>query len=99
MKAIGYIATTIILLALTVTYSGYALSVLWGWFIVPIFSLPVLSIPAAIGLALIVNYLTQDWKQNESDSSGNDALLKLAAVGFIKPTFALFFGYIYVQFI
>lgn len=39
--------------------NGWALSKLWSWFIVSTFALPALTIPAAIGVALVVNYLTQ----------------------------------------
>ena len=35
-------------------WSGYTLSVLWGWFMVPAFGLPALSVAQAYGLALVV---------------------------------------------
>lgn len=47
---IGYVVSTI--------YSGWVLTVLWGWFIVSTFGLPALSIPLAIGLNLLVVLLT-----------------------------------------
>lgn len=34
-------------------WMGYTLSVLWGWFVVPMFGLPQLSIAAAYGIILI----------------------------------------------
>ncbi len=43
--------------ALAVILRGLVLSVLWGWFIVPVFGLPVLGILPAFGVALIVTYL------------------------------------------
>lgn len=38
--------------------NAWALSMLWGWFIVPIFKAPALSIVQAIGVALIATLLT-----------------------------------------
>ena len=35
-------------------WSGFTLSVLWGWFMLPLFGLPALSIAQAYGLMLVV---------------------------------------------
>jgi len=37
---------------------GYAMSVMWGWFVVPTFDVPELSIVAAIGIAMLIGYTT-----------------------------------------
>ena len=39
-----------------------ALSVLWGWFLVPVFNLPPPSVAQAIGIALVVTYRTNHQK-------------------------------------
>ncbi len=39
-------------------WGGYVLSVLWGWFMVPIFALPALSIAQAIAVKLTVRVIT-----------------------------------------
>ena len=49
--ALGMIVVTSIL-------NGFVLVKLWGWFVVPAFGLPTLSIPVAIGISLIIKYLT-----------------------------------------
>jgi hypothetical protein len=38
--------------------SGWVLVYLWGWFVVPGFHRPALRISEAIGLAIVVSYLT-----------------------------------------
>jgi len=38
---------------------GYVLSIMWGWFVVPLFNLPPLSVPYAIGIILVVSFLRQ----------------------------------------
>ncbi len=37
---------------------GFVLKLLWGWFIVTTFGLPAISLAQAIGISMIVNYLT-----------------------------------------
>jgi hypothetical protein len=48
-----------------VMLEGWAISVLWGWFMVPAFGLPELRIPFAVGLALIVGMLTYRVRKDE----------------------------------
>lgn len=55
MKAIGYVATTIVA-ALT---TGFVTLTLWSWFVLTQFEgAPKLSLPGAIGLGALVHYLT-----------------------------------------
>lgn len=66
---------------------GITLSVLWGWFIVPLFALPPLGIVQAIGLMLVINFLTfraEDTKKEDpkatldpSNKEARAAVLKL----------------------
>jgi len=74
-------------------YHGYALSILWRWFVVPTFGIPALSIPAAIGLGLTIAYLTHQNIQEDESRPIEQAF----ALAVIKPTFALFIGWL-VQF-
>ncbi len=39
-------------------WNGLALSILWGWFIVPVFSLPALSVASAAGVSLFFHALS-----------------------------------------
>jgi len=45
-------------IAVSSIWSGYVFSILWAWFIVPLFGLPALSVAAAIGVTLVVRFLT-----------------------------------------
>ncbi len=44
---------------------GFALQVLWGWFVVEWFGLKALSIPEALGLSLVVGFLTLQYQKDE----------------------------------
>jgi hypothetical protein len=85
---IGIVSALIVL-------NGWVLSILWGWFIVPLFGLPVLSIPYAIGMALIVGM----FKGQTKDLSNDDEKVAVVAKIFLFPFIALFIGWIVKGFI
>lgn len=57
-------------LVLSSIFRGYVLKVVWGWFIVPTFHLVPLSIASALGISLLVGFLTQDAPDNEDKDFG-----------------------------
>jgi hypothetical protein len=102
---------SILLCPFIMVLNGYALSVLWGWFIVPAFNLNPLSIPIAIGIMMIVSYVTHqtdlhkvlkksyEKKRNiehieDTDEYMYSSLFAHLLFGFLKPSLALFFGWI-----
>lgn len=93
MKFIGYVTVIIGLMFFSAMFSGYALSVLWGWFISPYFNAPELSIPLAIGVALIVQYLTHQQEKAESGRDISDVLMEGAARAITKPAVAIGMGW------
>lgn len=94
MKIIGYITSFVVVVSLASIWSGYALSILWGWFIVSAFHLPNLSIPAAIGVAMIVSYMTYHGTPSDKDKSFSDKMIEGIATGIARPALALFSGWI-----
>lgn len=86
--------------AILYSYNGFALSVLWEWFIVTGFNAPSISIPTAIGIALIVNFLTNKPKK-DNDTSNSDFLEGIVYVlilGILTPTLALAIGWVVTLF-
>ncbi len=77
--------------------NGYALSVLWEWFIVPLFSADKLTIPTAMSLCLIMSLLTNQEAVDETELTWDIIEPKLTKA-FLKPLIALAFGYLYLQF-
>lgn len=88
-KLIITISILLLIGAVAATYSGFVLSVLWGWFFVPTFGLPKLSVPAAIGISMTVSYLTKDPIENQ-DQEFSDKMFSV----FLYPTFALVAGWV-----
>lgn len=84
-----------VLMGVSVVTSGYALTILWGWFVVPTFGAPALSIPVAFGLSLIVSFMThQESKSAKSDDDGFwRTLFKSFFIAIIRPGYALLLGW------
>ncbi len=85
---IGYIAID----GISFLWGGYALSVLWGWFMVPTFGFIPLTIPAAIGVMLVVNLLTHQSRSGEEERS--DAIAARITFNLFGPGIALIAGWI-----
>ena len=81
-----------IVLAVSTVLNGWALHLLWGWFFVPIFNLPVLSIGQSIGVAMVVSFLT--YQPSKSEDGGTIAVMLV-----IRPFIAVLLGFIVKQFI
>lgn len=99
MKTIGSIFSFVVGVILATIYNGYVLSVLWGWFIVPSFGFPTLSVGYAIGVASVVGYLTHQYQKQDETADSTDILLKMLLYFLLKPTFALIFGWIITLFL
>ena len=101
MKVIGYMFTFLFMAILSVTYSGYALSVLYEWFIVTGFGVSSISIPTAIGVSIIVNYMAgnDDLKSDDDSEIKSQLLGKLAVKAIFKPSIALFVGWLVTLFL
>lgn len=94
------ILSTAGLFALASIVNGYVLSVLWKWFIVPVFGVTPISIPVAIGIALVVSFLTHKTSYTRNEKDKKSDLPTPASFGsiFLFPTFALLFGWIVQMF-
>ena len=94
MKAIGYIVSFLTFIVLGSVWGGYVLSVLWDWFIVSHFELKPLTLPVAIGLAMVISYTTHQYDQTESSKDAKDRLIETVTYSFMKPLLTLFAGWI-----
>jgi hypothetical protein len=73
-------------------WNGYVLSILWSWFVVQ-FGLPTLTVPHAIGLALIGSLMVPYRKPDESKAGWGKILENLAG-RFLTPLLCLGVGYV-----
>ncbi len=91
--AVGGVLLMMAMVALFAVYRGWVFAILWGWFAVPLFGLPALSIPAAIGIAMVVSMLTM----RSSDPAKENQWATFTAQA-LAPLFALLIGWIAKQY-
>lgn len=93
---IGFAGLIGVVVGISSILNGWVLSILWGWFIVPTFGAPDISVVQAIGLALVVRFLTASRSIEESDDSisKEEKVQKALVVAVVVPLFALFVGWI-----
>ncbi len=96
MKVIGYITAFIIAWGGSTLWSAFALCKMWQWFIVSEFGVPPLKMATAIGVSMVVTYLTHQMSNNDKPLAQQFPLL--CAMAFLKPTFLLLFGWIITLF-
>lgn len=73
----------------TAIWRGWVLSILWGWFAVPIFGLPPLGIAQAIAVAMIVSFMTHQY----IPSKEGDTWMPIFTM-ILTPLFALLVGWV-----
>lgn len=76
---------------------GFVLTKLWSWFIVTTFSLPELGMPTAIGVALVIGFLTHQSQKTEEDPI--EGVVRVGIHGLINPALYLLMGYIVSMFL
>lgn len=81
-----------VLFPIAAIYSGFVVSKLWGWFIVPTFHTFAVSTPAAIGLVLLASYVRS--RSSSGNESALNGILSAFAGGMIANSTALALGFI-----
>lgn len=82
----------------SVLLRGWALAILWGWFVVPIFELPSLTIAEAIGISMIMSFLTHTTELKTDDQKTGDYIVRTVSLAIMHPIFAVLAGLVVVQF-
>lgn len=85
---LGMVFLTVAVLAI---WRGIVLSTIWGWFMVPVFGLPALTITPAIGVALVVSFLTYQYSASDAAQDTNN--YNTAMAGLLYPLVVLIIGF------
>ena len=98
MLALAIFAATFGVIALGAIWNGYALTVLWGWFVVPTFGAPMLALAPAIGLAMVASYLTHQYMPKVAREGDTwDQIWHAVGHTAMKPALALAIGWVVKQ--
>lgn len=97
MKVLGYIVATIIVLFATSVWGGFVLCKAWGWFIVDQFNMEPIGMTTAIGLTMVVGYMTMR-ADNSTDKLYGQMLVRVFVNSFMKSLALLSSGWIVTLF-
>jgi hypothetical protein len=75
MKYVGLFVTVITLTFVEAIFRGWVITYLWGWFIAPLFGLPLLTIPYAIGLTFTARVMLDTGQESKSDGGLTEKFL------------------------
>ena len=101
MGCIGLLAYTLVVIVGGSIAGGWALSIMWGWFVVPLFSVPALGIAQAVGLMCVVGMVFPKSTAN-SDGKKKDSITVIVesfVLAFVAPFISVGIGWIVYQFI
>ena len=90
LAVIGFFTSWI----LSSIFSGWVLSVLWSWFMVTTFNLPPLSIPAAIGVALTIRFITWQHIEPKEETPSTEVRIKVVLTSVVIGLISLLVGWI-----
>lgn len=97
MENFGKFCFIILALIVSSIVGGWVFQTLYWWFIVPIFTLPALSLPQAIGISYLVRYMTA--QEQRSEDSDIEDLFKRFAKSFVMSFVVLGIGWIITLFL
>lgn len=95
MSAIGWIVSYIVVVVVSALLRGWTLTVLWAWFVMPTFKLPAIGIAPALGISLVVGYLTrQDFDVEQPKRTQGERFARAVGLALLSPALALAFGWV-----
>ncbi|MCT6721637.1 hypothetical protein [Acidovorax sp. K2F] len=90
MATVGVLTSVAVAIIWGGFWLGLALSVLWGWFVVPLFGLPVLTVWQAYGLMLMARmFLPMRLGEKTNDTFGLAMCKAFSAPPFVAGVFLL----------
>lgn len=101
LSMVGLTFLVPILFTTAYIWRGWIFSILWRWFITPVFHIGHIGIAQAIGLSLIVGLLssTQDVEERYKDKSATYRFGIMAGKLYVAPLLVLFIAWIVQMFL
>jgi len=101
MKGLVWLVYTLIVIVGGSIVGGWALSVMWGWFVVPLFNVPAFGIAQAVGLMCVIGMIVPRPNVN-SDGKKYDTIEVIVmsfVAAFVPPLVSVGIGWIVYQFV
>lgn len=81
-------------MALSWFWGGFVLSVVWGWFVVPVFMLPTLSTLQAASIFMVVSAISGDANKVFAQKDKTTTLARILGGAIFGPAIVLFFSWV-----
>lgn len=92
MGKLGWFFFALLNLFIAPIWKGYVLTILWSWFVVTTFSAKPLGIAAAIGVLIIVSFLTAKSSILKDERTSQEKIMACFGAEFIYPLLVLGFA-------
>src|SRR5688572_16198368 len=100
-SCVGLIVSFVLLVVWGVIMNGWALSLIWNWFIPPLFHLTTLTMAQAMGVSTVFQLFLGHKSTSDSksrDKSAGELILEGFIVATLGPVFVVGFAWIILQF-
>lgn len=95
LTCLGATVLAISIIVYSILTKGWILSVFWKWFIIPVFpNAPVLTLFQALGLSLVLSFITHKREKQEDIQPGTKEFYTESIKILITPWFMYIIGYI-----
>ena len=84
---------TFLALPFTLTWKGFVISKLWGWFLVPL-ALPPIGIAHAVGISTLAALLTMKVTHKDAEKRTDKQTIDVIVLAVLWPLMALGIGFI-----
>lgn len=98
METFGKICFTLTTMIITTLISGFVFQTLWGWFIVPTFTMQPMTLIQAIGISFFINYIKMNLSEKNDDEFSMEFVLKILLMSVAMALFNLGLGWIITLF-
>lgn len=98
MENLGKLFFTLITMVITTLIGGFVFQTLWGWFIVPTFSIQPMTIIQAIGTSFFIGYLNINLGKKNDEKFTMEFVFKTLVSSILMSLFVLGIGWIITLF-
>lgn len=98
METFGKVCFTLITMVITTLIGGFVFQTLWGWFIVPTFTMQPMTLIQAIGISCFISYIKMNLGKKNDDEFSMEFVLKVLVMSVVMALLILGFGWIITLF-
>lgn len=80
-EALAALILSLLLMGPVYLFYGWSLSVLWRWFLVPVFDVSAISVLQAIGITIVGSFFTTKYSKSDPDVNAAEDVLTRSLFG------------------